>query len=216
VNTRPANADGFLVVLSDVKFEDDRDYLNWLTTEHVQERLGIPGFLAVRIFRMPIAGGHRYLIWYRLENADVVDSEDYLERLNNPTPWSRRIMPILGNFGRGGGRVIGSLVGETGGQILTVELSGNPSDSLAVLSAVAAIPEIKSAHLLITDLKKSEVRTNERDLRTNNKSFDGLLIVEAESEKVLNNASALIFSLQRHATDSSAGGLYREVFSLVK
>jgi hypothetical protein len=208
--------DGFLVVLSDVKSENDRDYLSWLTTEHVQERLGIPGFLAVRIFRMPVASGHRYFIWYRLENVDVVDSPAYLDRLNNPTPWSQRIMPILGNFGRGGGRVIGSLGGETGSQILTVELSGNPADSQAMLSAVAAIPEVRSAHLLITDPKKSEVRTNERDLRTSNKSFAGLLIVEAESEKTLNDASAVISSSQRHATDSSVGGLYREVFSLAK
>ncbi len=102
------NRQGFLVVLSDVHSEDERDYLAWLTTEHVQERLGIPGFIGVRIFRRPLADGHRYFIWYRLENADVVDSAAYMERLNNPTPWSQRIMPILKNFGRGGGAVAGS------------------------------------------------------------------------------------------------------------
>jgi hypothetical protein len=134
---------GFLVVLSDVKFENDRDYLSWLTTEHVQERLGIPGFLAVRIFRMPIAGGHRYFIWYRLENADVVDSQAYLERLNDPTPWSQRIMPILGNFGRGGGSVISSTGGKAGVLILVMELNAKPSHPQTMLSVVTALPEIR-------------------------------------------------------------------------
>jgi len=32
-------------------------------------------------------------------------SPTYLVRLNDPTPWSRRIMPMLTNFRRGGGRV---------------------------------------------------------------------------------------------------------------
>lgn len=214
MSTLRAAPDGFLVVLSDVKSENERDYLSWLTTEHVQERLGIPGFMAVRIFRMPIDGGHRYFIWYQLEDADVVDSPAYLARLNNPTPWSRRIMPTLENFGRGGGRVEASVGDQASSMIFATALSESAPDLRGVLDMMIALPEIRAAHLLIADLKKSEVRTNERDLRTNNSSFAALLIVESESEKALNEALAAVSSLPRSPGDTTVSGLYREVFSL--
>jgi hypothetical protein len=70
--------------------------------------------------------------------------------------------------------------------------------------------------LLATDLKKSEIRTNERDLRASNKSFAGLLIVEAESEKALNDVLAATSFTWPTTAESSFGGLYREVFSLAK
>jgi len=41
---------GFLAIWSDVEPAGETDYLHWLTREHVQERLSVPGFRAVRIF----------------------------------------------------------------------------------------------------------------------------------------------------------------------
>ncbi len=203
-------AGGFLVVLSDVKSENDRDYLGWLTTEHVQERLGIDGFLAVRIFRRPIADGYRYFIWYRLANADVVDSAAYLERLNNPTSWSRRIMPILENFGRGGGAVVASAGVETGAFLLVVGFNEIPPEADRLVLDAKAEPKVSAAHLLVTDSKKSEIRTNERDLRTSHSSFAALLVVESQSEKALHALSPKTASSGMEAI----GGLYREVFAL--
>jgi hypothetical protein len=206
--------DGFLVVLSDVKSEDDHDYFNWLTTEHVEERLGIPGFLAVRIFRMPIHGGHRYFIWYRLENSDVVDSTAYVERLNNPTPWSRRIMPTLGNFGRGGGCVAAFAGSESSSSMLAVGLNEVPSDPDKMVGNAKAVPGIGSAHLLITDTEKSEIRTRERDLRASNSSFAGVLIIESASQEALNRAAALPVAVTSNV--DRIGGFYREVFALAR
>ena len=51
---------------------------------------------------------NRYFILYELEDERVVGGPDYLARLNAPTPWSQRIMPRLGNFARGGGRIAAS------------------------------------------------------------------------------------------------------------
>ena len=215
MNAANTSEAGFLVVLSDVKSENERDYLNWLTTEHVQERLGIPGFLAVRIFRRPIDAGHRYFIWYRLDNADVVDSAAYVERLNNPTPWSRRIMPVLGNFGRGGGHVAASTGSEAGAYIMAAGITDTPLNPSGTLAAFEAMSEIASAHLLVTDMKKSEVRTNERDLRTNNRSFAAVLIIESDSEKALDEAAAVVLPAAPSKGDL-IGGRYREIFALAK
>lgn len=205
-----SSGDGFLIVLSDVKSADERDYLSWLTTEHAQERLGIPGFIAVRIFRRSIPGGHRYFIWYRLANSDVVDSPAYLDRLNHPTPWSRRIMPILDNFGRGGGMVASPSGNGTGGFIEVVELSAVPSN-LPDAVAAEAMPDIVALHLLVTDSEKSAIPTSERALRTSDNSFAALLIVEANNEtaKPVAQSFALL-----SVPASLFGGRYREVFSL--
>ena len=97
---------GFLAIWSDVELEEETDYLHWLTREHTSERLGVDGFLRVRVYRSLEAGVRRYFIHYELRSPDVLGSEAYLARLNAPTPWSQRIMPILGNFVRGGGRVL--------------------------------------------------------------------------------------------------------------
>jgi hypothetical protein len=74
--------------------------------ERTLERLGIEGFVSARIFRSKHPGFGRYLILYELADASVVDSPAYLERLNNPTPWTTRMMPHLGNFIRGGGGIV--------------------------------------------------------------------------------------------------------------
>jgi len=98
--------EGFLAIWSDVKSEQEADCLHWLTREHTSERLSIEGFLRVRVHRSLQADVRRYFIRYDLRSRDVLGSAAHLARLNVPTPWSQRIMPILGNFIRGGGRVL--------------------------------------------------------------------------------------------------------------
>lgn len=206
-----AEAKGFLVVLSDVKAKDEREYLAWLTSEHVQERLEIPGFLAVRIFRKAIAGGHQYFIWYALESADVVDCAAYLERLNNPTPWSRRIMPILHNFGRGGGHVTRSKVSGRGDRILVSAFDEFSQSIMNYSASLEAVSGIRAVHLLMTDKTKSAVRTSERDLRSSDSSFGGLLIAELSQDSVEPKAKQIPQDLER---SSIVNGQYHEVFSL--
>src|SRR5687767_1087406 len=72
---------GFLGIWSDVAPQDETDYLHWLTREHTEERLGVPGFLNVRVFRARSAEHRRYFILYGLESPDVMASAPYLARL---------------------------------------------------------------------------------------------------------------------------------------
>src|SRR3954452_7470960 len=96
---------GFLAIWSDIDAAAETDYLHWMSREHAIERVSIPGFLAMRMFRALDVDARRYFILYELEHGGVVSGPDYLARLNQPTPWSQRIMPQLGNFARGGGHV---------------------------------------------------------------------------------------------------------------
>src|SRR3954452_13129716 len=97
---------GFLAVWSDVRKQDETDYLHWLSREHTQERVGVDGFRSARVFRQIGRGLRRYLIVYQLDSPAALTSAQYLARLDAPSAWSQRIMPRLGEFGRGGGRVV--------------------------------------------------------------------------------------------------------------
>src|SRR5437879_13329113 len=99
-------SEGFLVIWSDVAASEETNYLHWLTREHTAERVSVPGFLGVRVFRARIPEHRRYFIVYRLEHPDVVASERYLARLNGPSEWSRRIMPVLPSVVLGCGRCV--------------------------------------------------------------------------------------------------------------
>ena len=81
-------SDGFLAIWSDIDPAAETDYLHWMSREHAIERVSIPGFLSVRLFRALDVDARRYFILYELENAGVVGGPDYLARLNQPTPWS--------------------------------------------------------------------------------------------------------------------------------
>ena len=66
--------DGYLAIWSDLTPEDETDWAHWITREHAAERVGVPGFLACRIFRAIGTTANRYFILYELEDENVVGS----------------------------------------------------------------------------------------------------------------------------------------------
>src|SRR5690348_593727 len=65
---------------------------DWHTREHMPERLRIPGFLRGTRW-IALSGEPSYFVLYEAARLAVLTSGPYLERLNDPTPWSRRMMP---------------------------------------------------------------------------------------------------------------------------
>jgi hypothetical protein len=181
---------GFLAIWSDIEADGVTDYLHWLTREHTSERIGTAGFLAVRVFRALGMGGLRVFILYELDGPEVLSGPDYLSRLNAPTAWSQRIMPTLGNFIRGGGRSIASAGIGQGGVIGVLALEETPADSAQLAAEIAALDCIVAARVLQTDQAGTAVQTLEKAMRGADRSFAGLLIIEALDRNALDNALA--------------------------
>lgn len=202
------NGTGFLAIWSDVWIEQETDYLHWLTREHTSERLSIDGFLRVRVYRCLDAGVRRYFIHYELRSPDVVGSPAYLARLNTPTPWSQRIMPILGNFVRGGGRVLARAgIGE-GAFLAAVKLDDlAPIAGPALVANIVTEDRIVAAELLETDQQQSSIQTREKSLREHDMSVAGLLLVEGLDEA---SVAASIARLRF----PTANNVYAQVFQL--
>jgi hypothetical protein len=92
-------SDAVMVLYCDVS-DDAADHDDWHTYEHMHERLSIPGFLrGTRWTRTE--GAPRYMMVYEVEGAHMAQSPEYLERLNNPTPWTSATMQRLRGMRRG-------------------------------------------------------------------------------------------------------------------
>lgn len=201
---------GFLVISSDVKHEDETDYLHWLTREHAQERLGIPGFLCVRVFRADVAGAARFLIFYRLTEAAVVASEAYLARLNAPSEWSRRIMPKLSNFVRGGGHIIHDVGEGEGTCVAPIPFDAADLERYrAAADQAVARNRMVAARIFEVDLATSAVATKEKAMRQGDSSFSAMLLLEGLDERAVAAASEAL-----GAGAANSAGIYRQVFML--
>ena len=74
--------------------KNDRDYNLWHSLEHMPERMSVKGFL--RAFRCVGLKGtnhnDKYFMMYDVINKDILSSKQYLNRLNNPTDWTSKIL----------------------------------------------------------------------------------------------------------------------------
>ncbi len=125
-----------MTIWCDVAREVRDEFNDWHAHEHMPERLSIPGFR--RGSRWVSADGGSYFILYELESEATLTSTAYLERLNNPTPWSRKMMPHHRNMVRGL-CVVESNSGPALGQaLLTARFSGERTLDFARKGIVAA------------------------------------------------------------------------------
>ncbi len=66
----------------------------WYPRQHLPERLSVPGFLRGRRY-VATGGGPTFFTLYETFDAAVLSSPAYLERLNNPTDWTRKVLPTF-------------------------------------------------------------------------------------------------------------------------
>jgi hypothetical protein len=205
---------GFLAIWSDIDPAAETDYLHWMTREHAMERVGIPGFLAMRMFRALDIEARRFFILYELENAGVVGGAEYLARLNRPTPWSQRIMPQLRNFARGGGHVAAASGIGRGGFLAALRLDAAAlADAPGAAAAICKLDRIALARVLATDLAKTAIQTQEKGMRVGDRSFDGLLVIEGLDAAAVRVAIAMAAKkLQAEGPDDST--VYATIFAL--
>jgi len=148
---------------------------DWHSREHMPERLRIPGFLRGRRCRSADeAAAWPYFILYEVGDASVMTSPAYLERLNNPTPWSRKMFASC-RLSRTLCRVVASRGKGVGGELLALQ---NPGE--VAIDAIASTRGVTGVHLLERDTSLERPRTHEESLRHGgaDESVERVLIVE--------------------------------------
>ena len=82
---------GILAIFNDCRAGREAEFEEWFQGEHLLERLAVPGFLYGRRHQA-ISGSCGYFNFYLVESPAVLTSKPYLERLDNPTPMTKKIM----------------------------------------------------------------------------------------------------------------------------
>lgn len=115
-----------LVLWFDVAPEVRHELAHWHAHEHFPERLGIPGFLRGTRWTAE-DGGEGFLVVYELQDHAVLASAPYVARLNAPSAWSTRMMPLHRQMIRTQCRVVHSRGAVTARHALTIRCS--PTDA---------------------------------------------------------------------------------------
>ncbi|MDP6343912.1 MAG: hypothetical protein QF578_18160 [Alphaproteobacteria bacterium] len=82
---------GRLAIWNDCAAGWEEDYEDWYQSEHLFERLGVPGFRLGRRYRA-VAAERTYFTYYETAGPETLSTPAYLERLENPTVWTQRMM----------------------------------------------------------------------------------------------------------------------------
>ena len=146
------------------------EWEDWHTHEHMPERLAIPGFLRGSRWS---SGRGSYFVLYETRSLQTLTRGAYLQRLNHPTPWSRKMMPHHRNMVRSLCRVRATH-GQGIGQVLaTIRISGRAPrlDHLPSRKGLCAARYLQS-------LPAAEIpRTAEQKLRSGDATADGVVLI---------------------------------------
>lgn len=184
----------------DVPAEVRPEWEEWHTNEHMPERLAIPGFLRGSRW-IALSGGSSYFVLYEVAELATITSGPYLERLNNPSPWSRKMMPhhrnmvrslclVRASHGRGVPHAIASLRFSPGKDLPRLP-SGTGVTSAQLLQAQPLPPA-----------------TEEQRIRGGDATADWVLLVGGY------DADAVGRVAREQALPGAARGLYRLSYSL--
>ena len=160
------------------------DYNAWHSLEHMPERINISGFL--RGCRAVGINGtdpnHKYFMMYEAIEKKVFVSKEYLERLNNPTVWtksilshylspSRTICDVIYSKSLGFGGFFGTIrfLHNKIEEEFEIEKIKNHSTNIMKLSGITGI------HLLLGDKNFGQFKTKEKKFRSNQGKEDQII-----------------------------------------
>ncbi|WP_139015850.1 hypothetical protein [Ensifer aridi] len=163
-----------MAIWNGISKEGREDFYQWHLHEHMPERASIPGFMRGRRYRAADQDTHpEFFTLYEVEEFEVVKGKDYSDRLNAPTPWTRRATAHFLNTSRGLAKVLSSDGPGPGGVLATIRFrTSAPNDEQAEAELTALLPELlklplmTGAHLCKSDQEATGIRTAEHQGRT--------------------------------------------------
>ena len=156
----PLFGKGMLIVYSEVKARDERDFNEWYNREHIDERINLPGFHRARRY-VAVSGSPKYLATYECDNVGDLATPGYLQLLANQTPWTQAVMAKFTQFRRLTLRTQVDLTHGVGGTVASVRFVPDPRERKplvawlqeTVLPRVIARPSLVGAFAAETDLE---------------------------------------------------------------
>jgi hypothetical protein len=181
---------GILAIWNDCRAGHEAEFEAWFQGEHLLERLAVPGFLYGRRHQA-ISGANGYFNFYLTQSPEVLTSKPYLERLDNPTPMTKRIMSnVFINMNRTVCRRTTRRGGFRGAYAVTVRFNEAPGERAleAQLEAMVGSPAMAGGEIWIAlDPTGMPVSMEER-LRGGDRKIKACLMVDtlrqADAERI--------------------------------
>ena len=183
---------GVLAVWNDIDPEIEVDYSEWYIQEHLLDRLSVPGILTARRYEV-VGPGPKYFTWYKTNSVAILKSPAYVQRLTNPTNWTKRCMLSFRNMNRSACRETLDMGRGIGGATTSMELkaaAGREDDLRRQLSSSLFPDLLRSpgkngiirAHLWEADLAVTVQKNPEEALRgEKDRVVDWVVVLEALS-----------------------------------
>ena len=181
---------GVVPIWNGIRPDARADFFEWHNREHMPERVEIPGFRRGRRYA-GVDAQPEFFTLYETDGPEVLTGADYLARLDNPTPWTRRAAAAFVNTSRSLCRVAWSAGDAEGGLIMTFRCEvgdGRDAEMMRMLTE-RALPRlvdrrgIVGVHLCLADRAASNVQTAEKKVRSEQSRVPGwIILVEGGSE----------------------------------
>lgn len=149
---------GAVAIWHDIAPEGRENFYAWHGGEHMPERVGIPGFLRGRRF-IAFDADLEFFNLYETESPDIVKSDAYKARLDNPSPWTQKSVLSFQSVARALCRVAATSGAAQGGLVATARYDIAARSEARHARAVAtdlipgliATPGVAAVHLLLAD-----------------------------------------------------------------
>lgn len=178
------------------------EFEDWHSHEHMPQRLALPGFLRGSRWSA-VSGEPSYFVMYEVVSLATLTAGPYLEHLNDPTPWSRKMMPhhrnmvrslceVRASFGRGVAQTLATLRQEV------------PAHALS------ALPERKgltAAHLLESRPTTGMPQTTEQKIRGGDAHASWITLIGGYDADTVG-------AVAREVAPHTVSGLYRLSYCL--
>jgi hypothetical protein len=127
---------GLLLVLMQPPPTLEDEFNAWYDTEHIPERLAVPGF-ETGIRYVCISGAPKYMAIYDVGNPDVLSSSDYLRvSFDNASPWTKRVTSRVQVYRSAGEQIFpGNLITRRPPRILLLRFRGLPKSAGSMIVA---------------------------------------------------------------------------------
>ncbi len=185
-----ATGQAAMILSFDVEAAVQPEHDEWHSHEHLLERLAIPGFERGSRWTA-LGGGPRYFVLYEVRALEVLESPAYQARLNNPSPWTARMMPAYRGMRRGLCQLRAAAGQGLGGFALLLRFSSNEAQAAALSAWLVAelLPSLASRAGLVAarwyEAGLQAQLTVEQRLRGSDGSVDGALFVTGYDRAVL-------------------------------
>jgi hypothetical protein len=219
--------EGALVIWHDIAAGCESDYHEWHSKEHMLERVGVPGFRRGHRYQA-LSGSPKFLNLYEVDDLATLTSQPYLDRLNDPTPWSQKAMGYIRNNNRTLCRVVASSGNGVCADLLTIQLAAAPGRGEGLgrwlaetMPALTERAGVLGAHYLEGDLAASRTETEEKRLRSGSDAIaDRVVLVGGYDADALHEVRRSVLApaalVAQGAEDLQHAAIYRLLHSITE